>query len=746
MLDSAELAGASDAARLAAVVILAKSPASHCSVRIRQAELGRWLGFGASHIEHNVLPALRKAGAVKTWVDTDDLGQITGLVCELTALRAAREAGGDHPLRLLRRDLATLLRLCERLLGPGWAPKDRPVTEPGLLAGRRGQGAATDRLALLMLVLQTRRDGRTSLVGGSVARGRGRCAATVARVLGCSVSGGAKVLRRLVLAGAVLVRREETGSGALGRGRLLIPAVAAAHGTRLARPRRRSAPAAATGTGAASGNEANPAGSGAAPGAQVASGVPAEEVDQHPAGAVGDLEGGCNTPGLAVPGFSVADADVGPVVEPRPTNAGLHSPHAVVVTHSGVGAGSVGGCSGSAGGGDRPRPGRAHRREDRPCPLRGEQQVFASPGLVPEALSAVVEPVMWLWSRLPRPTAREFLTSLVLGELDRMSGLVSRDRAEKALRERFVRRVGQQGSAPVLDPVGWMISRGLRQRPDCWSELCDEGVRIDSRASCPSCETERGDARAVRGAVLRELTAAGVPVGRSDLDIAVHREVQRQAAAAAVRREGQARFQVQVEAARQRQRDEARLREAQRLAVPCAGCGLPGVAGRCAVCGWQAGVVELLTEALDLVVAGGGEDRTAIEQVLRADLERQVADLLEPGADEGEVAFARWSAARDLVEAQRLEALERLGRSDEVEAEVRSAAAAEWRRLSGSGDASWVRAEVLAAGERARVRAAQYLLQSRVSAVRAEPRERVDWGARLEGLAARALSEEVLAA
>ncbi|MGY0466575.1 hypothetical protein ACW14Y_40890 [Kitasatospora sp. cg17-2] len=750
LLDSPELTGLSDAARLAALVLLAKSPVIRCGVKIRQAELGRWLGVGTSHIEHNVLPVLRRAGVVESRVTTDDLGQVTGLVCELTALRAARAAGGDHPLRLLRRDLATLLRLCERVLGPGWAPKDGPVTEPGLLAGRQGPGAATDRLALLLLVLQTQKNGRASLIGGSVARGRGRCAATVAKLLGCKVGGGAKVLGRLVRAGVVVVCREELGSGLLGKSRLLVPAVASAHGVALAVPRPRKPVGRVLGGVADDGRPEGEAPDTAAPRDGLAAGGGSEEeVDERAAGAVGDHGAGVASDPLAAPGSAAGDEALEPGVAVRAGGAGLHAPHAVVVTDGGVGAGLVGGCSGDAGGGEPPRRVRAREREDRPGPLRGEQPVFASSESVPRELAWVVEPVVWLWSHLPRQGRREFLTSLVVGELERLSGLVGRERAGRALRARFVRRMGQQGSAPVADPVRWMLSRGLRQRVDCWSELCDEGVRIDSAAPCASCESDHGDSRAVRGAVLRDLTASGRRVERGELDAAVHHAVQVQAATAAVRREGKLRVQAQAAAALQLRRDEARLREEQRLAVPCAGCGLPGVAGRCAVCGWRAEVVELLTEVVDLVVAGGGGERSAVERRLRAGLEQRAAETLAVGADEGEVAFARWSAARDLLEDRRREVLERLGGCVEVEAEVRAVVAAECRRLAGTGDTGWVRAQAAEAGEASRVRAAQALLEQRISDARGQravARERVDWGARLAGWAVRPLSEEVRAA
>lgn len=103
-----------------------------------------------------------------------------------------------------------LLSLIEVLFGPGWAPKDKVPVPAGLLAGRTGRGAATDLLGLLLTAGSA---GWMQLRPGAVDTGRGRPAAAVARLLGCTAAAGAKVFKRLQEHGVGDVVRQETGSG-----------------------------------------------------------------------------------------------------------------------------------------------------------------------------------------------------------------------------------------------------------------------------------------------------------------------------------------------------------------------------------------------------------------------------------------------------------------------------------------------------------------------------------------------------
>ncbi|NJP72312.1 hypothetical protein [Streptomyces sp. C1-2] len=243
LVTSPALAGASDGARLASVVLTAKSKvADDYQASIWAAELGRWLGVSQSTVAHTVLPELRAAGFLCSNVATNAFGHATGLECWVIPMYRAQKAGDRrHPLALSRSELAVLLSLCEVLFGPGWAPKDKAPVPAGLLAGRTGRGAATDRLGLLLMVLTTGSAGSAGwlqLCPGSVDTGRGRPAATVGRLLGCTAAGGAKVLKRLQEHGVAEVVRKETGSGLNAQSRVRLVPVAEAHGVAVREARR----------------------------------------------------------------------------------------------------------------------------------------------------------------------------------------------------------------------------------------------------------------------------------------------------------------------------------------------------------------------------------------------------------------------------------------------------------------------------------------------------------------------------
>jgi hypothetical protein len=80
------------------------------------------------------------------------------------------------------------------------------------------------------MVLTTGSAGWLQLRPGSVDTSRGRPAATVARLLGCTAAAGAKLLKRLQEHGVADVVRQETGSGLHAKSRVRLIAVAEAHG------------------------------------------------------------------------------------------------------------------------------------------------------------------------------------------------------------------------------------------------------------------------------------------------------------------------------------------------------------------------------------------------------------------------------------------------------------------------------------------------------------------------------------
>jgi hypothetical protein len=228
LLDAPGMVDAPDPVRLAVLVLAASAPRTTGLVEITSRELGQWLGLSVSHMQSVVLPGLRHSGAVATKTLAGEFGEDRGVECEVLPLRAARGALG-HPLDLSHEELAKWQRLMEALLGPGQPSPDGMQAPPGLVAGRTGRGASTDRLALLLLVLEAAGTGRVRLCGGAVDKHRGRAAATVARLLGCRPPGAERVLKRLENAGLVRRPRQRTTTGLHSRTRLVVPAVGVAH-------------------------------------------------------------------------------------------------------------------------------------------------------------------------------------------------------------------------------------------------------------------------------------------------------------------------------------------------------------------------------------------------------------------------------------------------------------------------------------------------------------------------------------
>ncbi|MGW7230656.1 hypothetical protein [Streptomyces cyaneofuscatus] len=513
LLADPSIAGQPDVARLAAVVLYAKSRApkgkrNDNQTSIWVAELGRWMGVGESTVNRRVLVPLRASDGLHTKVKKNEKGHPTGLECLVMPLWNARKSGGAaHPLALSQAELATLLHLIEALFGPGWTPEDKEPTPPGLLAGRTGKGAPTDRLGLLLMVLNTRASGWLQLCGGSVKVKEGRGAATLARLLGCSPSGARKVLNRLTEAGVVARQRKATSTRMNGRARILLLPVARAHGRTLASVE------------ALSGSDA------------VFSARPDGAVgDQAPAGAAGAL--GTTEIGAAE---SPTDAEV----QERPGSAELHADHAQVVTPV-VTPQLDCGFSGEGRGGSGDLPDRACEREG--GPLRGEQpkkspvvegemgscgpvaggseRVLEGEGqgrqqrgrvaLPSLDLRAVLAPVKLVWARLESRGARCLVEAKVRAELARVTGFAGSAGAPQVLADRLARRLESQMrlGGPITDPVGWLIGRGLPQIRLCAEPRCDEGALLDSGRDCPRCEDRRADSRAARHSVAAAVDAA----------------------------------------------------------------------------------------------------------------------------------------------------------------------------------------------------------------------------------------------
>ncbi|MFF5256944.1 hypothetical protein ACFY4K_33560 [Streptomyces leeuwenhoekii] len=738
LLDLDGLDGVVDAVRLAVLVLASRTPSESGVVEIRTSELARWLGLSMSYVASVVVPALRRSGVVSVETAPGEYGQADGLRCRVLPLWAAQDVTG-HPLNLAKKEYATLLRLLEAVMGPGWTHRDGSVTPAGLIGTRTGRGAATDRLALLLLVLEARETGRARLCGGAVDTKRGRAAATVARLLGCSVSAGERVLERLEERELVLRVRLKTGSGLASRARLMVPAVAAAHGRTV-------------------GDDV-----------QEDRAQALEPELSDPDVAAGPCEARETETEPQVSGLPVTD--VADVTEPD-VAAALHTDHPHLGTPV-VSPQLSCGFSGEGRWGEGHRPERACVREDQGAdggstaagigspvaqdgPLRGEKPkespadeddgqraAGAGAGGQPRALGwekaqqqwrvalpadlglrVALGPVTGLWEQLSG-WQQDQVEAAAKAELARLAGLVMRpESVPQILADRLTDRLAETGGEALVDqPFPWLIRRGLVQRPACSDPRCDDGTRLDTRSECPSCATAIADRRALRARVRAAVTAEQ---GQRPVSRAAYEERLREHSALETdrARARHARAAVEVErrraaVAERRQREQEA--EQARLSAPCVDCGLADAAGLCPRCSWTRRTEVLVAEAVDLAVAarsvlddpeevaGLSEACGArVRELVTEGCRRQVGD----GVDEVIAAFTSVQVAERVRDVEQADALRRLAAGPEAEAEAAAVLAAELRRSPRQLEAA------RAAGEAARHRAAEYLLRHRLGQLR----------------------------
>ncbi|MFI2025624.1 hypothetical protein [Streptomyces olivaceoviridis] len=800
LLADPSIAGLKDAAKLAAVVLYAKSRApqgekNDLQTSIWGSELGRWLGMKESTVHHKVLPVLRGTDALRTRVVTDAKGHPTGLDCLVMPLWNAHHGGGPgHPLALSKAELATLLRLLEALFGHGWTPENKEPTPPGLLADRRGKGAATDRLGLLLMVLNTRASGWLQLCGGSVKKKEGRGAATLARLLGCSPSGARKVLARLTEAGVVARQHKATATRMRGRGRVMLLPVARAYGRTL------------TPVEAVSGS----------------GGV----FSQRPDGAFGDHAPAGATGALGTPGIGGAERAGKAGDRERPDGAELHADHASVVTPV-VPPQLSCGFSGEGRGVEGRRPERACVREDQAAdggttvaesappvaedgPLRGEKPgespvegrdgqraAGAVAGGRPKAvgwekaqlqrrvglpadlgLRVALGPVAGLWERLSGWQQGQ-VEAAAQAELTRLAGMLERPQmAPRLLADRFTDRLQETGGEALVDrPFPWLMRRGLVQRQACSDRRCDDGIRLDTGGACENCGNVVHIRRARRAKIAAEVDRELPGLSEGERRRVLEERLREQAAIEAEdfvwRRERARVEQARRDAARaaaqeraERERQAAAAADAVRQVLPCEDCGLQRSASLCEACGFRRRTEAAIVEA-GLIAATWSADLNdpgnvaAVAAHVRASLEadierarREFLELMEPGALEADpvltasaLAFAALQAAEQALPKYRSNALGRLGRTEEAEAEARRAYKTEqgrrWYKHNPHG-ADAVAAATKAA-DAARERVAEYLLATRLehlreqSAARTETVAAAPWADRLPELAARSL-------
>lgn len=785
LLADPSIAGQSDVARLGAVVLYAKSRAPEGSdddnvTSIWVAEIGRWMGVGESTVNRRVLVPLRASDGLHTEEVRDERGYPTGLRCLVMPLWRARTHGGaGHPLALDKVELATLLRLIEALFGHGWTPKDKEPTPPGLLAGRTGKGAATDRLGLLLMVLSTRTSGWLQLVGGSVKKREGRGAATLARLLGCSPSGARKVLARLTEAGVVARQHRETSTRMRGRGRVMLLPVARAYGRRLASVE------AVSGAGSV--------------------------FSARPAGAGGDLAPTVEAGTLGTSGESEAETASEAENPARPAGAELHTVHAQVVTPV-VPPQLDCGFSGEGRGGEGRRPERVCAREDQAVddettaagtgspvagdgPLRGEKPkestvdervgqraAGAGAGGRPKApgwekaqrqkrmalpddlrLRVALGPVSWLWERLSGwQQAR--VEEAAKAELASLAGLLALPGgAPRLLADRLTDRLAETGGEALVDnPFGWLTGRGLVRRPSCTDRRCDDGTRLDTGGDCENCGNVVHIRRARRAKTAARIERELPHLGDDERRRVLEERLREQAAIEAedqVRRREQARAEkARRDAARaaaaehsERERQAAAAADAARQALACEDCGQQQAGGLCEACGYRRRTEALVVEAGMVAASWSADlaDQADVDAVaadvrasLAADIERARRGFLD-SAPPGEMAadpigtasvlaFGALRAVEEALPELRSSALGRLARTEEAEAEARRAYKTEqgrrWFRHNPNG-ADAVAAATKAA-DTARKRAAEYLLATRLQQLREQAAARTELATR----------------
>ncbi|MEU3400695.1 hypothetical protein [Streptomyces filamentosus] len=799
LLDAAGLDGASDAVRLAVLVLASRTPAENGVVKIHTSELGRWIGMSASYTASEVVSGLRGSGVVSVETEKGEYREDIGLECKVLPLWAAQDVVG-HPLDLAKKEYATLQRLVEAVMAPGWKHKDGRVTPAGLIGTRTGRGAATDRLALLLLVLEARETGRVRQCGGTVDTKRGRAAATVARLLGCTASAGERVLERLEDRELVLRVRLKTGSGMPNRSRLMVPAVAAAHGR-----------------------------------------TAADDVQED---CEGDLGPDFSDPDVTAGPSEVLDVAAEPQVSgPSVTDeadvaepdvaAALHTDHPHLVTPV-VDLSVSGGFSGEGRGSEGRRPGRACVREDQAAdgepavagfgslvagvaPLRGEKPtkspvdeqeqtggVAAGAGArltvvgggktrqqgrseLPADLDlrVALTPVSWLWTKLNR-WQQDRVVEAAKAELAQLRNVLEwAGQAPSALAARLTSRLEETGGeALIARPYGWITRRGLVRRPSCSDVRCDDGVRFDTGADCDNCDNVLHSRRAWRvriaAEVDQELPGLEQDARYREIEARMRRHAEAETADLVARqaeaREREARRAVaraEAEARAAVERERAAAAEEARQMQPCGECGRAYANGLCDACRHQRAARELLAEAELLSAA-------AVDPADAVGVRRAVADTCEilgtltmearqrfldahvasgaPG-EEDEVrdvlAYNELEVLKQVVPQIRRSALKALAASPEATAEADRVYATERARRWDWPDAS--EAEVIAAAreaaQRARTRTADHLLVARLDQLRGQGATRgsqaavsVLWTPRLAEYAGRDLPGEVAGA
>ncbi|MFF3786260.1 hypothetical protein [Streptomyces sp. NPDC001933] len=341
-------------------------------------------------------------------------------------------------------------------------------------------------------------------------------------------------------------------------------------------------------------------------------------------------------------------------------------------------------------------------------------------------------------------------------ELRRLAGIVGSEKAPVVLAERLERRLAAQHGEPVREPVGWLLSRGLPQRAECYATACDDQVRMDTGMVCPSCQLLIEDRRALRHQVA-QIVAAELPClapleARAEVERRLSREIALRAAQDGVRRERAAAERARREAACAQRSRELAVVKAELAARPCEGCGVPEAGGLCLVCSQIRTTEKVLEKAAQFAAAVSGplQDPGVVAGRLGASrlrLEGEVGRagerLRREGMPEAGVAWEARTLAEHLLHEERVRALDGLLGSAEAQAEAERVLAVEWARRGTEQQAR-------AAAEQARQRCAALLLDQRLNQVRAAiappaPERAIGWRERVAALAVCPLDGETRA-
>ncbi|MER6399347.1 hypothetical protein ABT263_25370 [Kitasatospora sp. NPDC001603] len=665
LLRAPEAANLTDIDHVLRIVTLAKSQlARTCATTSAAPELGRWLGVSASAI-HQSLDRQRRASTLITRQRFREAGTVQGLFVGVPQqIEVARVGDRQHPLALDRPTLATLLRLVERLFAPGWRHRDGRVTPPGLLASRTGRGAPTDRLALLLLVLEARPDGRVRLCSGRVCK-RGRAATTLARLMGngCTPAGAAGILQRLQSAGAIQLVRRETSSRLRQRGGIVVPAVAQDWATMKAARRRAAAsrrdtaapptrPRRRRGGTSPQVAEPGPAGGAEFPDNSAADTLHASHAD-HPGadgqadvavGVSGEAETGVPT----VAGGARAQASKTSTVRSRPGA----TPAGTAVTSG-------------------------HRRAEAALPQLSMST--AAYRVLHEV--AVLLPLMTAWEQREAARAAGAAVREVTGDVGRVA---------RRLRFRFA------SAGSIASPYGWLVRIGLRRASDCGRVECESGIDVVTGLECVAC------GYLVEGAISRSRRASERAEGQVESPVAEPTGSQATAGAGLEIRKARA--------------------EAARLAVPCADCGSPGAAGLCTGCSRGRALKSGVGDCINLALAARADLRDypsvrAVWEEVRSDIRSARAHARHGTQDEEIAGASELLAVTCLRDRYHQDALRRFELSPAVAAESRNAHASVMRSRHRFESSAAARRAATAAAADAAERTAKFLLRERVATV-----------------------------